>query len=196
MIESLSTSESEFKMRFPPEYKATARAKLIEISGALAKKAGFAITGMNAFAAAAEVTTGAFYSQFGSKSELLRAIVDHELSRTVAAFAGKTGEDLRRVVHWYLSPSHAAHPEKGCPIPALGPEIARADVKTRQEFEVLVQQLNSAIAVGTGDRAKAWSLLAQSIGGVILARAVISPEIQREILESVQATSVAFLEGS
>jgi len=180
-------------MRYPPDYKATARAKLIEAGGALAKKAGFASTGMDALASAAGVTTGALYSQFRSKTELLYAIVDHELSRTAEAFAGKTGEDLKRVLAWYLSPRHAANPDKGCAIPALGPEISRADEATRQRFETLLEQLVSTVEEGTSDREKAWALLAQSIGGVILARAVLTPETQQEILEAVQSTALALL---
>lgn len=71
------------------------------------KKRGFASTGMDALAAAAGVTTGAVYSQFRSKSDLLYAIVDQELSHTVEAFIGKTGEDLKKVLALYMS---------GCPV--------------------------------------------------------------------------------
>ncbi len=180
-------------MRYPPEYKAAARARLIEAGGTLAKKMGFSNTGMDALAAAAGVTTGAFYTQFKSKAELLHAIVDHELSRTVAAFAGKTGKDLQRVMGWYLSPRHAAHPEDGCPIPSLGQEIARADDATRQRFEALTGQLVDALAAGTADRATAWALLAQAVGGVLLARAVHSPAAQTEILNAVQAVGLGML---
>lgn len=183
-------------MRYPPEHKAAARAKLIEAGGALAKKSGFAGTGMDALAAAAGVTTGAVYSQFRSKSDLLYAIVDHELSRTVEAFAGKKGEDLKKILAWYMSPRHAAHPEKGCPIPSLGPEIARADDATRQHFESLVGQLVSTVENGTESRAEAWALLAQSIGGVILARAVFNPDVELEILNAAQTTALSLLKNS
>lgn len=177
-------------MRYPPEYKAAARARLIEAGGALAKKEGFNNTGMDALTAAAGVTTGAFYSQFKSKAELLHAIVDHELSRTLQAFSDKSGRELQRVLGWYLSPRHAAHPEEGCPIPALGPEIARADDATRQRFEELLKQLADTLEPVTTDRTQAWSVLAQAVGGVILARAVLNPETQGEILGAVQAAAL------
>ena len=109
-------------------------------------------------AAAAGVTTGAFYSQFKSKSDLLYAIVDHELSRTVTAFEGKTGTDLEKVMQWYLSPKHAAHPETGCPIPSLGAEIARADVATRQHFENLLKQIVETLQHTTKTDEIAWQL--------------------------------------
>ncbi len=173
-------------MRFAPDYKAAAREKLIESSGQLAKTSGFAATGMSAFAAAAKVTTGALYSHFDSKSGLLGAVVVRELSRVVAAFEGKSSEQLADVLDGYLSPSHAAHPAQGCPLPALGPEIARADDETRIQFERLLQQLAGAVESSAGDREVAWSVLAQAVGGIVLARAVFSPELQQEILAGVR----------
>ena len=180
-------------MRYPPDHKTVAPAKLIEAGGALAKKAGFSNTGIDALVAAAGVTTGAFYSQFRSKAELLHAIVERELSRTVEAFTGKSSKELQRVIAWYLSPRHAAHPEEGCPIPSLGSEIARADEETRLLFEGLVKQLVDALEVGTAERSKAWALLAQSIGGVVLARAVLNSETQQEILKAVQTNGMEML---
>lgn len=177
-------------MRYPPEYKAAARVKLIEAGGALAKQEGFNNTGMDALTAAAGVTTGAFYSQFKSKAELLHAIVDHELSRTLQAFSGKNVQELQRVLGWYLSPRHAAHPEDGCPIPALGPEIARADDATRLRFEELLRQLADTLEPATTHRNEAWAILAQAVGAVVLARAVLNPETQDEILGAVQAAAL------
>ena len=193
----MSTFISEIiSMRYPPEYKAAARARLIESSGALAKQKGFSSTGMDALAAAAGVTTGAFYSQFKSKSDLLYAIVDHELSRTVTAFEGKTGTDLEKVTQWYLSPKHAAHPETGCPIPSLGAEIARADDATRQHFENLLKQIVETLQHTTKTDEIAWQLLAQAVGAIMLSRAVINPETQLTILKAAQQGILSHITSS
>lgn len=183
-------------MRYPPEHKAAARARLVEAGGALAKKSGFSNTGMDALAAAAGVTTGAVYSQFRSKSELLYAIVDHELTRTLAMFSGKSHEELKQVLAAYLSAGHVTHPDKGCPMPTLGPEIARADDHVREHFEALMSAVVAPIEAALGDREKAWTLLAQAIGGVLLARAVLSQEGQQEILGAVRSTGMAMLDQS
>lgn len=129
---------------------------------------------MDALAAAAGVTTGAFYSQFRSKTEFLHAIVEHELSAIVKVFEGKSGKGLERTIGWYLGQNHTSHPETGCPIPALGAEIGCADDSTKKIFEELTSKMVTALEVGTADRSKAWALLAQSVGGIILARAVLS----------------------
>ncbi len=183
-------------MRYPANHKTVARAKMIEAGGALAKKSGFSNTGMDALTSAAGVTTGAFYSQFQSKAELLYAIIDYELSRTVEAFDGKTEADFVKTLAWYVSPKHAAHPELGCPIPSLGAEIARADDNTRQRFEELTEQLVNALNKNLQDKNKSWALLSQAIGAVVLARAVLSPNKQQEILNAVQSASLSMLEKS
>ena len=85
-------------MRYPPEHKEGTRARLLEAGGALAKKDGFASTGVDGLMAAVGLTSGAFYSHFRSKAELLEAIVESELGRSLDRFAGKTDEQLARTL--------------------------------------------------------------------------------------------------
>ena len=66
-------------MRYPQNRKAETRQKLIEKAGALAKKEGFATTGVDSLMASVGLTGGAFYSHFDSKSELLVEIINREL---------------------------------------------------------------------------------------------------------------------
>jgi AcrR family transcriptional regulator len=161
-------------MRYSPEHKQAARARLVEACGALAKQQGFGNTGIDALAAAAGVTTGAVYSQFGSKTQLLTAIVENELARTLAAFEGKSAAQLQQALQWYLSRQHVGNPE------------------TRQQFETGISRIADVLVAALPDRATAWALMAQAIGGVILARSVQRSETRDEILNAVR-TSVLFL---
>ena len=61
-------------MRYPATHKQDTRARLLKTTGALAKRQGFAGTGVDGLMAAAGLTSGAFYSHFRSKGELLDAI--------------------------------------------------------------------------------------------------------------------------
>src|SRR5690348_9069435 len=63
-------------MRYPPDQKAKARASLLEAGLTSMKVAGFNGIGVDGLAAAAGVTSGAFYSNFANKEEMLKAIVD------------------------------------------------------------------------------------------------------------------------
>ena len=174
-------------MRYSPEQKLATRQRLIESGAALAKKEGFSNTGMDALMASAGLTTGAFYSQFRSKHELLHAIVEHELKRTLALFTDTSDDGLYKALAAYLSPYHAEHPEKGCPIPALGPEIGRADIGTRETFEALLVKLQASFRDTLGSDDAAWALICQAVGGVLVARAMATPERRSEVLASVLA---------
>ena len=67
-------------MRYPPGHKEEKRKELLAISGAAVQQGGFAATGVDALMQAAGVTSGAFYSHFASKGELLKAVIGHELA--------------------------------------------------------------------------------------------------------------------
>lgn len=175
-------------MRYPSDHKQTRRTQLLQASGALAKQKGFGNTGMDALATAAGVTTGALYSQFGSKADLLQAIVSQELGWILAAFDGlDSPEQLFKALRRYLSPVHAEHPELGCLVPSLGGEIGRADPATREIFERGMLTLHARIAAVLDDPDQAWALMCQAFGGILLARAMASPETRDQLLHSLVA---------
>lgn len=172
-------------MRYPTTHKQDTRARLLKTTGALAKRQGFAGTGVDGLMAAAGLTSGAFYSHFRSKSELLEAIVHNELQRSGKLFHGKSRKQLLRIVEGYLSPAHIEQPETGCAIPALAGEVARANDATRLAFEQGVVALKDSMATATGSEAEAWSVVAQLVGAVALARAMPSAEVREALLEGV-----------
>ena len=171
-------------MRYKPEYKAEARAKLLQAAGALAKEKGFGTTGVDEFMAAAGMTSGAFYSHFGSKAAFLSAIIANELDRSRHIIAAKDRASLLKALRKYLSLQHVEHPALGCPLPSLSSEIARADTATRQIYEDNLQHQVAAVGSILGDEALAWALLSQVVGAVTLARAMASEEARKAVLNA------------
>ncbi len=176
-------------MRYPPDHKQSSRARLVEAGAALAKQEGFGNTGLQALMAAADMTTGAFYSQFKSKPELLQAIIAHELSKTLDWFEGKSAAEIARSLNAYLSMQHAENPAQGCAIPALGAEVARADDATRLTFEQLILRVHAAIADATGDEQLPWVLISQAVGAIVLARAMSTRAVRQTLLATVRIES-------
>jgi TetR/AcrR family transcriptional regulator, transcriptional repressor for nem operon len=179
-------------MRYPKEHKEQARQRLVEGGGGLAKKRGFASSGVDELAAAAGVTSGSVYKHFGGKSELLAAIVAAELARSEALFAAVPAGDaaeLDKVLAGYLSPKHAQHPESGCALPSLTPDVARADAGVRQAFEEGLLAVHAALERHLRSGDAAWALIAQSVGAVMLARAMPDDARQRDLLDAVKRTA-------
>src|SRR5471032_3435543 len=119
-------------MRYPANHKEQARKQLLELAANKAKKDGFGSTGIDSLAKAAGVTSGAVYSQFGSKDKLFSELVESELTRSQAFFMNKSPEEVLEALRWYLSMSHVTDPGDGCVMPALSAEIGRSSAEVRQ----------------------------------------------------------------
>ncbi len=176
-------------MRYPSDYKEQARAKLVDASGRHAKQHGFTSSGMADLAAAAGVTTGSLYKHFGGKSDLFVTMIKAELIRTADMYGAVDSADptqVSRALAGYLNLSHVQHPSMGCLLPSLTPEIGRADSEVRLAFEKGVKAIHENVNAITGDANTAWAVMAQNVGAVMLARAMQSETLQRELLKAVR----------
>lgn len=176
-------------MRYTTEYKEKARVNLVEAGGRHAKQHGFASSGMADLAAAAGVTTGSLYKHFSGKAELFVAMITAELKRTSDMYGAVDPSDtdqVRRALSGYLSLGHVQHAGTGCPLPSLTPEVGRADDMVKEAFEKGLQNIHANVNAMTGDSDTAWAVMAQNVGAVMLARAMQSEALQRELLNAVR----------
>lgn len=181
-------------MRYSADEVQATRQRLLAQGGSHAKQHGFGESGMAALASAAGVTTGALYKHFKGKSDFFAALVTAELQRTAALYEGIAPGDSAagvRAVLAYLSPAHINNPQAGCPLPTLTPEVARAAPEVRVAFDAGVQDIHAAVTRLVAEPDRAWVLMAQSIGAVMLARALQDPSA---LLEAVRASAQGLVE--
>lgn len=181
-------------MRYSPEHKAQTREKLLQSSGAIAKRGGFAAAGVDSLMKAVGLTGGAFYSHFASKNDLFSAIVERELSHSLQRLGDSEDASrakLQRCLERYLSLAHAQHPGSGCAIPTLGAEIARADLAVREQAEHWLVRLQQAWSEVLGSGELAWAILAQCVGALVVARMLATEQRQGEVLEASKALLAA-----
>ena len=175
-------------MRYPPEHKAEKRQQLIHASSALMKQGGYAATGVDKLMEASGVTSGAFYSHFGSKAELLQALIPYELQLSRDAWQSNPHTEpeawLEFELERYLNIKHVRHPEAGCMLPSLGAEIARADEATRKQFEEEMEKGVATLGEKLGNPDLAWAFICQLVGAILIARAMPSKAGQLAVLES------------
>lgn len=183
-------------MRYPKDHKEKAKLHLLEASGSYAKQNGFFNSGVDAFASAAGVTSGALYKHFDGKAGLFAAVIDAELQKSVARFASVTPGDLNeesKALASYVSFAHVTNPADGCVLPTLTAEVARSDEATKSRFQDGVQELKHLMKQWTTGDDEAWTLLAQSVGAVMLARAMADEKAQKELLSAVRRQSTKLL---
>ena len=174
-------------MRYSASHKLETRQKLLESSSVSAKQEGFATVGVDGLMKAIGLSGGAFYSHFSSKDQLFASIVERELRQSLERLSGD-GElsrvRLERCLKHYLSMAHVEQPGTGCALPALGAEIARADSAVRQQAEHWICRLHESWAGILQSDSLAWAILSQCVGALVVARMLVSPQIQSSVLSS------------
>jgi TetR/AcrR family transcriptional repressor of nem operon len=143
------------------------------------------------------LTAGGFYAHFPSK----RTLFDESLS--IALESGKTAqvvsaaksgavnesEQLILMIKGYLSRQHRDQIAEGCPLPALTPDVARGGDATRENYEqqlrLYVKRLEALLPEDSANRHDtALALMAECVGGLMLARAVKDKTLSDRILKA------------
>lgn len=117
-------------MRYRPEHRVETYQKIVKDASHRLRAEGLTGAAVSAVMRDAGLTHGGFYKHFTSKRELVRESLG-EAFQEMADFLAQTaqrsqpGKAWKAIVKAYLSPEHCDHPESGCPVAALAPELAR-----------------------------------------------------------------------
>lgn len=130
----------------------------------------------------AGLTHGGFYAHFGDRNALITEAIDHAASTSWAALSAsmerhvaRGASPLKALVVSYLSDSHLACFDAGCPFAALVGEVPRQAQNfqdaSRRRLSAFVEKVRSQLAAGTPASA-AESLASSLIGSLQMARAI------------------------
>lgn len=183
--------------RYEDGHRQQTRDRIVETASRLFREQGVHATGLAQIMKESGLTVGGFYKHFESKTELVQKALEDALQSSHEILARDPGENigarwLAQLSSFYLNPAHAENPGRGCPLPSLLAEIARAPVEVRQSCEDQLLSLISGFekripgSGSDGGREQSWSVLASLIGAMVLARSVATPQLRDEILESCQ----------
>ena len=181
-------------MPWKKEHKSETRGRILETASAAIRERGVAGIGVAQVMEAAGLTHGGFYAHFDSKDELVADAFDYacrQSSGALDAVAQKAapGEKLQAVADAYLTASHARHPERGCPISAVGPDLVRVDGPGRQACGAVVRRrLDWLEGLSTGKskderRRRAAGTYATMLGALFVARALGDAEGEKYLVQ-------------
>ena len=191
-------------MRYQADQKAKARQALVKSATKALRKSGFNGIGVDALAASAGVTSGAFYSNFSSKEALLEEVIDANLGQPfIDADSGTVAERRERLksyLRMYISAQHCADPENGCVMPTLSADVARSSEVVREAYRRRMQELVGKIARVIGGEARdvdsrAWTIVTLMVGAVSVARALPEGAEARAILDAVLQRAFTLIDG-
>lgn len=182
-------------MRYRPEHKVEIHQKIVKDASRRVRAKGLTGAAVSAVMQDAGLTHGGFYKHFGSKDKLLV----ESLSEAFREIADKLvhvseqsppGAAWKGIVKAYLSPEHCEHPEHGCPLAALAPELTRADKgMKRQIVAELVNYKGQMLPFMPGrrtvDKERAFfAIFSTMIGAVEIARMLPDPAMREKVLAS------------
>ena len=184
-------------MRYEPQHKSQTRDRIVRNAARKLRAEGLSGPGVASVMKASGLTVGGFYKHFRSKDELLA----DAMAQGFADSSEKISSSLQNVpredrwkelVRLYLSPEHCDHPDSGCPVAALAPEMARAKLGVRKRISGLIK-----------DRAERWGefmpgrtaterrqnfsvIFSAMAGAVSVARILTDPADRQKVLADMQ----------
>src|SRR5437773_2010243 len=137
-------------MRYDPQHKSQTRDRIVQNAARKLRAEGLSAPGVASVMKASGLTVGGFYKHFRSKDELLADAMAQGFAdsseKICSSLQNVPREDRwKEIVRLYLSPAHCDHPDSGCPVAALAPEMARAKLGARKRISGLIK-----------DRAERW----------------------------------------
>jgi TetR/AcrR family transcriptional regulator, transcriptional repressor for nem operon len=97
---------------------------------------------------------------------------------------------VKAIVKTYLSPGLCDHPESGCPLAALAPELARVDKRMKPQIVAeLVQYKSRMVSFMPGRRTMGkerafFAIFSTMIGAIEIARMLPDPGMREKVLRN------------
>jgi TetR/AcrR family transcriptional repressor of nem operon len=182
-------------MRYRPEHKLEVHQKIVKDASRRVRAEGLNGSAVAAVMRSSGLTHGGFYKHFGSKQELLMESLHEafaDIADTLVGAAEQSHSDppWKALVKVYLSPEYCDHAERGCPLTALAPELARVDKRMRgQIFAELLHYRDRMLPFmpgrRTADKERAFfAIFSTMIGAVAIARMLPDQAARAKVLAS------------
>ena len=176
-------------MRITKEKAAENRERILKGASRLIRERGISGAGVDALTAAAGMTHGSLYNQFGSKERLIEDALKYAIAASGKTTAGTA--TLDRYISGYLASAHRDQPGQGCPLAALACEMPRQSNAVRETFTAglrgMIRQVSDRMDAGLKQRQrdeKALATVASLVGALVLARAVNDRKLSDDIMRA------------
>lgn len=185
-------------MRVSRAQAAENRERILDVATKLFRERGIDGIGVADLMKGAGLTHGGFYGHFKSKEDLVaqacaRALVKMR-DNWMKVISQAPDNPIEALASHYLNSRHRDNAGRGCPMAALGAEVARqgADVRhaVTEELRPFIEYLSGIVQGNSAGlrREKALALYASLVGALVVARAVDDPSFSNEILHAVAET--------
>ena len=184
-------------VRYRPEHKLETHRKIVRDASRRVRAEGLNGAAVSAVMKSAGLTHGGFYKHFGNKDDLVLESLREsfrEMEDTLAHTAEQSPprEAWKAIVKRYLSLELCDHPERGCPMAALSPELARADKKMKPQIVAELVNYKSRMLPfmpgrQTAEKERAFfAIFSTMIGAIEIARLLPERAMREKVLADIR----------
>ncbi len=191
-------------MPLSQEHKEQSKKKILESAFNLFTEHGFDNVSIDQIMQNVNMTRGAFYAHFSSKSSLYKESISYStLNSPLLKKKDNSLSDkdwVKLLLAEYLSLDHVSGTsDTRCPLAFLTTDIALRDPLIRSTYSDIYTNMNKRIlnytkSYSNCDESKMLAITSMIIGGVAIGRAVDDKELRQQILESCQQFANTLLE--
>lgn len=164
-------------MRYAEGHKQQVRERILKAAAVAFRAHGLEGVSIPALMKEVGLTHGGFYAHFESRDALVAEAVTEAARQTRDTIFGVDRDaTLEQATARYVHPDHVNHPEQGCPMAALAPELLRAPKEAQDAMRAAAERfLLELERARTGQRATAYSedtlrTAALMLGSVLVGR--------------------------
>jgi TetR/AcrR family transcriptional repressor of nem operon len=185
-------------MRKSRSEAAETRQRIVRTASGVFRREGLGTPALDDLMAEAGLTRGGFYRHFASRDHLVAESLTVAFDGLIASMTAAIDERGERspmevASELYLNEAHRDGPAEGCPLAALGSELARASESVRDVATDGLRRMIETIAAGdefepeADAREQALVSLSTMIGALSMARMVTDPDLSSALLTRVNA---------
>ena len=184
-------------MRYDAEHKAKTHRRIVKGASRQLRKKGLNGPAVATLMKASGLTHGGFYKHFSSRDDLVVEAIEEslrELTQTMIGAAGQSGSrsPWKSMIETYLSLERCDGADRGCPIAALAPDIARTPAAMKQRISAAILKFREELIPfmpGRTSEEKSSNFLmiiTSMVGTIAIARTMPELAVRRAILDTVR----------
>ena len=184
-------------MRYDTEHKSSIHRKIVKGASRQLRKKGLNGPTVATLMKASGLTHGGFYKHFSSRDDLVVEAIEEslrELTRTLIDAAERSGSRApwKSIIKTYLSLERCDGADRGCPIAALAPDIARTPSAMKRRMSTAILKFREALIPfmpGQTSEEKSSNFLmimTSMVGAIAIARTQPELAMRRAILDTVR----------
>ena len=190
-------------MPLSPEHKKRSRKKILDSAVELFTARGFNNVSIDDVMNNIEMTRGAFYAHFSSKSELYKeSILNAAINSNLAKKKPERIENqewMNKLLDGYLSSDHINLKSAPCPIAFLSLDAAEREPNVRDAYTTTFKNMNKRISNYTKSysscsKNQILAVTAMMVGCVAVARTLNDEKLKNKLLRSCRETSKQILD--